>query len=233
MAIGDILVLVSEFEGYPLILQEALAAGVCPVVMEVKSGIGDLITSGVNGWIVPQGDVETMAEVIVRLDKDRKTLEKNCLSARKRAKAERGLDVFIPRFHEILEHALRRPRPVFKAVQMNVSEDIRRAAIALADKVSARPSGCVAVYGAGIFGHFLVGELAARKVDVERVVDSNPSMWGARVESLVCEKPEALLQSPQTRILVASRSYGAAIKERTTRLFAQAGCNPPEILLSQ
>lgn len=48
-------------EGIPLVLTEAMAMGL-PVVSTYHSGIPELVMDGVSGFLVPEGDVEALAE---------------------------------------------------------------------------------------------------------------------------------------------------------------------------
>lgn len=50
-------------EGIPVALMEALASGL-PVIATRHSGIPELIHHGENGWLVPERDAESLAEVI-------------------------------------------------------------------------------------------------------------------------------------------------------------------------
>lgn len=63
----DVLLLVSDHEGLPLVLLEAMACGVAPVAMDLRSGIRDLISHGINGFVVPQGDHCAVADVLSRM----------------------------------------------------------------------------------------------------------------------------------------------------------------------
>ncbi|MBP7461298.1 MAG: glycosyltransferase family 4 protein [Candidatus Delongbacteria bacterium] len=63
----DVFLLPSEFEGLPLALLEAMAAGCIPVVADIRSGIPELIESGTNGWIVKTGNSRDWAGIIGRL----------------------------------------------------------------------------------------------------------------------------------------------------------------------
>jgi len=54
------LVLSSYVEGLPVVLMEAMALG-RPVISTWVAGIPELVTHGVNGWLVPPGDVEALA----------------------------------------------------------------------------------------------------------------------------------------------------------------------------
>jgi poly(glycerol-phosphate) alpha-glucosyltransferase len=57
----------STFEGWNLAMQEAMSRG-CPVVAyDIKYGPREQIDDGVDGFLVPDGDLEAMAERVVRL----------------------------------------------------------------------------------------------------------------------------------------------------------------------
>ena len=71
---ADICVLVSDFEGTSISMLEAMSHGCVPVVTDV-SGTKAVIQDGINGLIVPIGDMATMADRIEGLMDDRQTLE--------------------------------------------------------------------------------------------------------------------------------------------------------------
>lgn len=60
-----------DAEGLPVVVLEAMAAGV-PIVATAHEGIPDVITNGVHGRLVPEGDVVGMATVIAALASDAK-----------------------------------------------------------------------------------------------------------------------------------------------------------------
>jgi glycosyltransferase involved in cell wall biosynthesis len=62
----DIFVLPSRFEGFGLVLVEAMAAGAACVTYD-SSNMPELIDHEVNGLLVPTGDVAALAEAIVRV----------------------------------------------------------------------------------------------------------------------------------------------------------------------
>jgi glycosyltransferase involved in cell wall biosynthesis len=68
----DFFVLLSDFEGLPLSLVEAMAQGCVPVVAESPSGIPEILESGTNGQIVSGRDYVAWAELLTGLWKDRK-----------------------------------------------------------------------------------------------------------------------------------------------------------------
>ncbi|MBA2297030.1 MAG: glycosyltransferase family 4 protein [Actinobacteria bacterium] len=65
----DALILPSANEGTPVVVIEALAAG-CPVVATSVGGVPDVVREGVDGFLVPVGDVEQLAERLARLARD-------------------------------------------------------------------------------------------------------------------------------------------------------------------
>ena len=54
-------------EAYGNVVVEALACGV-PVVAYNRGGPGELITSGLNGWLVPPDDVNALKEAVLRVE---------------------------------------------------------------------------------------------------------------------------------------------------------------------
>jgi hypothetical protein len=62
----DVFVLLSDYEGLPLSLLEAMGEGVVPVISDLKSGTGDVVTER-NGLKVKVGDVAAAADAIISL----------------------------------------------------------------------------------------------------------------------------------------------------------------------
>lgn len=76
----DIMISCSDYEGHSISQVEAMANGAVPIVTDV-SGARDDIEDGVNGFVVPIGDIEAMKDRILQLDADRELLEKMGRSA--------------------------------------------------------------------------------------------------------------------------------------------------------
>ncbi|WP_198394235.1 glycosyltransferase [Brevibacterium yomogidense] len=57
-------ILSSRFEGQGLVLLESLAAGCIPIAYDVPYGPSDIITHGVNGFLVPAGDTTELAATV-------------------------------------------------------------------------------------------------------------------------------------------------------------------------
>lgn len=80
----DVLILPSRFDGRPLVVMEALACGV-PVIASSVGGLPDLVSDGINGYLVPPADARTIADRIIRLAENRPLLATLKEGARKMA----------------------------------------------------------------------------------------------------------------------------------------------------
>jgi L-malate glycosyltransferase len=69
MVAADVFVLPSHFEGLPVTLMEATSVGAAVVASSVGE-VPSIITSGVDGLLVPPGDAEALMEAIETLVKD-------------------------------------------------------------------------------------------------------------------------------------------------------------------
>jgi len=58
-----VMVLPSFAEGLPVVIMEALALG-RPVLTTYVAGIPELVASGINGWLVPAGSVDQLADAL-------------------------------------------------------------------------------------------------------------------------------------------------------------------------
>jgi glycosyltransferase involved in cell wall biosynthesis len=66
---SDLFVLSSAWEGLPITVLEAMAAGV-PCVSTAVGGVPEVIRDGVNGYVVPPRDHEALADKIALLSRD-------------------------------------------------------------------------------------------------------------------------------------------------------------------
>ncbi len=70
LAQTDAFVLPSFAEGVPVVLMEAMAAGV-PVVTTRIAGVPELVREGACGWLVPPGDVTALTEALTKVLRSR------------------------------------------------------------------------------------------------------------------------------------------------------------------
>ena len=67
---ASILAMTSHYEGLPMVLLEAQAAGLPIVSFECKCGPKDVIEDGVDGFLVKEGDTDALAEKLLLLMDD-------------------------------------------------------------------------------------------------------------------------------------------------------------------
>ncbi len=100
------LVLPSFAEGLPVVIMEAMAIG-RPVISTYVAGIPELVRDGVDGWLVPAGDVEALADAMqacLATPPDR--LEAMGRSAHERVQARHAIDVEAGRLRTMFEAAI-------------------------------------------------------------------------------------------------------------------------------
>jgi glycosyltransferase involved in cell wall biosynthesis len=95
LKVFDAYVLSSVWEGLPIALLEALAAG-CPIVSTSVGGVPTVVQPGVNGELVPAGDAPALANALVDLLGDSEKLAAYRRGARR---------LFLERF--TIEHMVR------------------------------------------------------------------------------------------------------------------------------
>lgn len=114
----QVAVLLSEYEGLPVYLLEAMACGVVPVCKTTRSGIGDLVEEGVTGLLLGGSDPETaLVAATRRLKSDPDLWRRLSRAARARAAAEYSLEAHADRWIALLE-SLRREAPPRGALRM-------------------------------------------------------------------------------------------------------------------
>jgi len=71
-SIADIFILPTLFDLAPLVINEAMACGLPVIVYDAAGNTDDFIISGLNGYVIRKGDVESFSESIIRvLDDER------------------------------------------------------------------------------------------------------------------------------------------------------------------
>lgn len=81
------LAMTSHYEGFPMVMIEAMSAGLPVVTFDYKCGPRDIIRDGENGCIVSDGDIAGFAKALLHIMRDeewRRKLGRNALSVRER-----------------------------------------------------------------------------------------------------------------------------------------------------
>lgn len=67
---SSMIVMSSHYEGFPMVMIEAMACGLPAVSFDFKCGPRDIIKEGENGLVVTDGDIDGLAEAMVTLMRD-------------------------------------------------------------------------------------------------------------------------------------------------------------------
>jgi glycosyltransferase involved in cell wall biosynthesis len=110
-----VFVTATRYEGWPIAVAEAMANGV-PVVGYLAPGVSELVRTGVDGVLVPPGDVDALAAALARVVEDPPLADRLGRAARDRARAWPTWRETARRFADLIEqvaeegHAGRLPR---------------------------------------------------------------------------------------------------------------------------
>lgn len=103
---ASVTLLTSRSEAFPLVLIESMARGCIPVAYDIRYGPRDIITDGVDGFLVPPGDVEAVTEALVRIRRMSES-EREQLRANAVRRAQEFSDAAVgPRWAEVVRSAM-------------------------------------------------------------------------------------------------------------------------------
>lgn len=89
---SHLLVLPSFAEGLPVVMMEAMASG-RPCLATYIAGIPELLRDGYEGWLVPAGSIDALADAMIRISEmDRTDVARMGLAARERVLARHDVD---------------------------------------------------------------------------------------------------------------------------------------------
>lgn len=97
---GSVFVLSSLYEGFPLVLLEAMCCGIPVVCYSCPCGPKDVITEGRDGFLVPLGDESALAERIIYLIEHPDTRRTMGSEARKTSK-EYGIENVVSKWNAL------------------------------------------------------------------------------------------------------------------------------------
>lgn len=102
---SSMLVMSSHYEGFPMVMIEAMACGLPAVSFDFKCGPKDIIKDGENGVIVPDGDIDALAEAMMKLmgdDELRKRMGENAKKVVETYSEEKVMNKWVSLYEEIV-----------------------------------------------------------------------------------------------------------------------------------
>jgi glycosyltransferase involved in cell wall biosynthesis len=103
----DVFILVSDYEGLPVSLLEAMGHGVVPIVSDLESGVRDVVNES-NGVLVSVDDIEGYARAIIHLDKNRDALATKSSASRQRVRTEFSVAAMTDRWLAVIDVGVNR-----------------------------------------------------------------------------------------------------------------------------
>lgn len=80
---SSLLVMSSNYEGFGMVLVEAMSCGVPVISFDCKCGPKDIIQPEINGLLVPNGDIQALADAMMKVMEDEAYRKMLSLNARK------------------------------------------------------------------------------------------------------------------------------------------------------
>ena len=112
-ALADLLLLPSETESFGLVALEAMANAV-PVVVSNVGGLPEVVTDGIDGFLVEPRNVEAMAHRAIEILSDEQRRREMGRRARETARSRFSSSAIIPQYEELYSRVLSAP-PAFSA----------------------------------------------------------------------------------------------------------------------
>jgi N-acetyl-alpha-D-glucosaminyl L-malate synthase BshA len=100
LPIADVMLVPSEMESFGLAALEAMACGV-PAVASRVGGLPEVVTDGVDGYLVPVDDTQAVAEAALRLLEDAELHARVAAAARRTAETRFTTTEIIPQYEQL------------------------------------------------------------------------------------------------------------------------------------
>ncbi|MCB1786261.1 MAG: glycosyltransferase [Gammaproteobacteria bacterium] len=221
---NELFLMTSDYEGSPLGLLEAMAAGLVPVVMAVSSGIDEVVEDGVNGCLVPRGDSAAMAHRIGDLAAQPGRRAQLAERARSRILTLHRPQRCWSQLRRVMRLAWQHGSPTDDEAVDPFAAPIRD----LLARLDTAGIDRVAVYGAGMFGRCLVDALLAGGIRVAALLDGDPAKQDRVYRGLRVQVPSSAALDHAVGTLVLGSL--AAQDEMIDRINSIAPDRAPAIL---
>jgi len=99
---ASFMLMTSNREGFGLVLVEAMSQGCVPIAYDIKYGPSDIITDGVDGFVVEPGDIDGLGAAIKRFVTMPARERRAMREAAVRRSADFDDDVVVERWRQIL-----------------------------------------------------------------------------------------------------------------------------------
>lgn len=103
---SSMIVMTSHYEGFGMVLVEAMLCGVPAIAFNCKCGPKDIIDDGRNGLLVPEGDVPALADAMKKLMRDealRQRMGAEALKIRDKYSEKKVMDRWIRLFEDLVK----------------------------------------------------------------------------------------------------------------------------------
>jgi glycosyltransferase involved in cell wall biosynthesis len=116
------MVLPSFSEGLPVVIMEAMALG-RPVLSTCISGIPELVRHGIDGWLIPAGDVDALVQAMGEvLSQSTENLSTMGMSARQRVSERHSVDTEAAKLAEMFRTGCREAMALMDAPRLRERE---------------------------------------------------------------------------------------------------------------
>lgn len=110
----DVFVLLSDYEGLPVALLEAMGHGLVPIVTRIESGNTQLVRDGENGFVIPVGEIQSCVDALQALANDRRRLSQLKRAAWESVQdysVQHSTDCYVECFDELVRASQTKVRP--------------------------------------------------------------------------------------------------------------------------